>query len=144
MPAPDGSDGAASTNDVARRARILVVDDEPVLANALRYTLEEHDVQVANSVRDALALLEQGSFDVIVCDLLLPERSGMDLYEELLRRGNHDERRMIFMTGGAYTAEAQAFLADVPNPILDKPFRERVLRAAVEQVLGLHAALSLK
>jgi PAS domain S-box-containing protein len=106
------------------RARLLVVDDETVLATALgRALTPDFDVTVLGNGRDALRLLrDDPRFDVILCDLIMPELTGMDLFEELQRSHPALADRIIFMTGGTFTARARNFLAAVPNPALEKPF----------------------
>jgi two-component system cell cycle sensor histidine kinase/response regulator CckA len=107
-----------------RRARVLVVDDEPLVADMLQRTLAEaHDVKVATDAQTALDFLLSGeTFDIIFCDLLMPRMSGMDLYEALRARFPGIEERIVFMTGGAFTERAAQFLATVPNRKLTKPF----------------------
>ncbi len=106
--------------------RILVVDDEPLVAKALTRVLRGNQITVAASGEAALAALASASFDVVFCDLMMPGMSGMDLFERV-----RPEQRpsFIFTTGGAFTPRAQQFLASVPNRRLDKPFDpKRVLR----------------
>jgi len=115
------------------RTRLLVVDDEPLVADMLfRALSDEHDVTVTTDARTALDyLLGGGEYDLIFCDLLMPKMSGMDLYEELRSKRPGLEERMVFMTGGAFTERAAQFLSVVPNPKMSKPFDlteiERVL-----------------
>ena len=82
--------------------------------------------------RDALARIAAGEqFDVILCDLMMPEMNGMEVYDQLspaLRQ------RVIFVTGGAFTPQARAFLAATRHPHIDKPFSEEQLRRAIERV----------
>jgi PAS domain S-box-containing protein len=111
------------------RPRLLIVDDEPALLRALSHELErDHLVTTATSGRAALALLSRAAFDVILCDLMMPEMTGMDLYAELRRAGEGVEERMVFMTGGAFTAAARGFLEATSNPCVEKPFRMESLR----------------
>jgi PAS domain S-box-containing protein len=125
VPAPD-----------ARRARILVVDDElPVATMMSRVLEEEHDVEVATSAEYALELLEQQRFDVMFCDLLMPAMTGMDFHAEVMRRFPGQEQRIVFMSGGAFTARATRFLARVQNPRLEKPFDLRAVRAIVRELM---------
>jgi PAS domain S-box-containing protein len=121
----------------AIRARILIIDDEPALASALRGLIEEHhDVVVVSSGRGALALLEKDrAFDLVLCDLMMVDLTGMDLYDHLRRVPPELSDRIIFMTGGAFTPRARAFLERVPNRCLEKPFRiDNVLSLIEEQV----------
>ena len=124
-----------------RRGRILVVDDEPRMGKALQRLLApSHDVAVAQSAREALALVEGGSrFDVVLCDLMMPGMSGMDLHAELARSAPEVAARMVFMTGGAYTASAQRFLETVPNRRLEKPFKPEVLEALIAEMVSAGA-----
>jgi CheY-like chemotaxis protein len=128
--------GAASRSPKTPRSRgrILVIDDEPVLASALGRTLEtDFDVTVLSSGQEALRRLKEDQpFDVILCDLLMPGLTGMDLYEELSQSSPRIAERMIFMTGGTFTARARDFLAAVPNPALDKPFDLSMLHALLK------------
>jgi PAS domain S-box-containing protein len=120
------------------RARILVVDDEPMILKSVRRTLEPHEVVEFTSARKALAALRAGErFDVIVCDLMMPEMTGMELYQALLELAPDQAQRMIFVTGGAFTARARAFLDEVENPRVDKPLDAANLRALIsERVRG--------
>jgi signal transduction histidine kinase len=112
----------AEREAIARR-RVLIVDDEPRVAEALAAALEGHDVELAASGREALSRLGGGtSFDIVFCDLLMPEVSGMDLYRELVRSRPALARRVVFMTAGAFTQGARDFLAAVPNACIEKPF----------------------
>jgi PAS domain S-box-containing protein len=106
------------------RARVLVVDDEPLVADMLRRTLSDgHDVTVATDARTALDFVLSGAeFDLIFCDLLMPRMSGMDLYTALKAERPGVEERIVFMTGGAFTERAAQFLATVPNRKMSKPF----------------------
>jgi CheY-like chemotaxis protein len=112
------------------RARILVVDDEPYVTRALQRSLTpEHEVSTVNGARAALKLLEQGSrFDLILCDVMMPGMTGMDLYAELSRSAPDQAQRIVFMTGGAFTPRALSFLQEVSNPKLSKPLDLRQLR----------------
>jgi CheY-like chemotaxis protein len=86
------------------------------------------------SAREALELIAANqSFDVILSDLMMPETSGMQLYEELLRVSPALAERVVFMTGGAFTGAAHAFLDRVSNECLEKPFSESTVRAVIER-----------
>jgi PAS domain S-box-containing protein len=116
------------------RARVLVVDDEQPVANTMRELLAvHHEVVVATSGREALALIRSGAdFDVIFCDLMMPGMSGVDLYHQLRQQRPGLERKMVFMTGGAFTTRAAEFLTTVDNRRIEKPFSlgllERIAR----------------
>lgn len=118
---------------IARALRVLVVDDEPQVGKAVhRMLCGEHQVTVVRSGPEAQQLLDNQLFDVIVCDLMMPEFSGMDLHGHL--EGSRPElaRRMVFMTGGASTEQALNFLFRVENVCLGKPFKVAELRRALQ------------
>ena len=87
-----------------RPARVLVVDDDRVLGNAFRMTLSrDFDVRVVSSGAEALQVLaDDGTFDFIFCDLMMPEMSGMDVFGELSRRQPEVAAKVLFMTGGIF------------------------------------------
>ncbi|MEW5847815.1 MAG: response regulator [Myxococcota bacterium] len=118
-----------------RRGRVLIIDDEPMMGHTIRRTLSpEHDVRVTLGARDALELITKGErFDVILCDLMMPEVTGMDLHAEFLRAAPEQAGRMIFLTGGAFTPRARTFLDQVANQRLEKPFDAQHLRAIVNE-----------
>ena len=115
-----------------RRGRVLVIDDDEALGRAIVRVLDEHDVVVIRRAREALAILERGdAFDVILCDVMMPEMTGMELYFELARRVPDVLDRLVFMTGGTFTQAAGGFLDTVPNPFLEKPFPPDTIRSLI-------------
>ncbi|MEO8335286.1 MAG: response regulator, partial [bacterium] len=74
-------------------------------------------------------------FDLILCDLMMPEMTGMDLHRELMVIAPDQANKMIFLTGGAFTAGARAFLAEPPKEYIEKPFESSNLRAIVQRYL---------
>jgi len=118
-PAPEPVKG------VPVRARILLIDDNVNLGRVMVDALsgEQHHAEVARSGREAVEKLSAGAqFDVVFCDLMMKDMSGMDVYEELKRVRPGAENALVFMTGGAFTEPARKFLASVPNPWIQKPF----------------------
>ena len=117
----------------AHAARILLIDDEVALGRSLCALLSgDHEVVPVTCARDALAKLSGGErFDVILCDLMMPDVSGIDLYNQI---ASAHRERVVFMTGGAFTPQAREFLARCDRPRLDKPFSEHELRVAIERV----------
>ncbi len=88
--------------EMGRRGRILVVDDEQVLARALGRVLRDHQLVVLDSADEALRLIEGGErYDVILCDLMMPVMTGMELHDALSRFAPDQANAMVFMTGGA-------------------------------------------
>jgi PAS domain S-box-containing protein len=120
-----------------RRGRILVVDDEELVLRSVRRILsQEHDVLAMISAADALALCAGGEkFDLILCDLMMPDMTGMDFHRELSLVSSEQADRMIFITGGAFTEKARAFLSETPKEHLEKPFFSANLRAIVQRYL---------
>lgn len=119
----------------ARRS-VLVVDDEVRLLRSIQLLLrDQHDVQITSRAEDALALVEQGArFDVILCDLQMPNMSGMELSERLLALDPETRERLVFLTGGAVTGEARAFLEVTSHRVLTKPVPVAVLFDVVDGV----------
>jgi signal transduction histidine kinase/ActR/RegA family two-component response regulator len=119
------------------RARVLVVDDDPLVLNAVRRTLvREHDVVGETSGRAALARIEAGeAFDLVLCDLMMPEMGGAELHAALATLRPELAARTAFLTGGAFTAAGQRFLDSVPNPCIEKPFDPDALRARLRRLL---------
>jgi signal transduction histidine kinase len=120
-----------------RGGRVLVVDDEQMLCNAIERILgADHHVTTVTSAREALSRLGAGErFDLILCDLMMPEMTGMDLYDELRQSMADQAEKFIFMSGGAFTDNARAFLARSCNEVIDKPFKTAGLRQVVHRFL---------
>jgi CheY-like chemotaxis protein len=141
LPAQDP--GAAPAPE---RGRVLVVDDDALVSGAIRRTLSrENDVEVLVSARQALARLNSADsrYDVVLCDLMMPEMTGMDLYDALVKAAPHVARRVVFITGGAFTPSARTFLERVENPRVEKPFDPETLRALVRtEVARVRSAAS--
>ena len=117
------------------RARVLVIDDEPAILRAFRRVLYAHDVTVANSGPEAMQKLAEGAaFDVIFCDVMMPEMSGVEVYQRIRECHPGQEHQLVFMTGGAFTEPAAHFVESVENRMLKKPFAGSSLRALVATV----------
>jgi CheY-like chemotaxis protein len=110
-----------------------MIDDEAAVGRALRLLLSpEHDVIAVTRAQDGLARLVKGEpFDVIICDLMMPEMSGIEFYRQLVQTAPSYARRVVFMTGGAFTSDARDFLSTVGAVSLAKPFTEQELRAVI-------------
>ena len=118
--------------------RILVVDDESSIQQLLTGVLEMdgHTVQLASNGRDALALVQQQQFDLIITDMKMPVMGGADLYAGLRDAGNALANRVIFITGDTVAPDTRRFLQGVDNAVLAKPFRLRDVREAVRAALS--------
>jgi CheY-like chemotaxis protein len=116
-----------------RTVRILVVDDDDLVRKALRRALKGYEVTLLSSAKEAAQAIGRGDrFDLIICDLMMPEVTGMDLHEEISRLAPAMAAQMIFLTGGAVTTQARAFVAAVANRVIEKPFDVGALRSLVE------------
>jgi len=122
----------------SKRGRVLIVDDEAPLCLILRRLLgDTHDVTTLTSAREAAARITKGErYDVILSDLMMPGMSGMDLHAELSRVAPDQATRMVFITGGAFTPRATAFIASVPNRFIEKPFDAKMLLSLLRELLG--------
>jgi CheY-like chemotaxis protein len=123
---------------VARDVRVLVVDDEEILGRALARALCDFDVVVLGSAVEALDRVRAGeTFDIILCDVMMPVMAGDDFYERVVLVAPELAKRIVFMTGGA-SESATAFLAKVPNRVIEKPFELKSLRAMIQDLSVAH------
>jgi PAS domain S-box-containing protein len=103
--------------------KILVIDDEELIGAAMQAALPAgQEVEVVTSTEEALDRALSGHHDLILCDLMMPGMTGMDLFEQVKRRAPERARRFVFMTGGAFTRRASEFLAEGDLPCIAKPF----------------------
>jgi len=132
---------ASMRPEANHRASVLIVDDDVVLAKTLCRVLQGQDVIVVTNGREAFELLRTGRlFDVILCDLMMPVMTGMELHAKITENLPHLVESMIFITGGAFTPATRAFLDQVSNECLEKPFDARNLRALVQRAARKRAA----
>lgn len=120
-----------------QRSSVLVVDDEPLILKVVGQILGvEHDVTCEGSAKAALERVRNGQrFDLILCDLMMPAFTGIDLYDALLELDSDQARTMLFLTGGAFTPRAEAFLGRIQNPTIEKPFNQATLVGRVREFL---------
>jgi len=119
------------------RARVLAVDDEPIVLELLAQFLRSdgHEVAVAGSVEEALAVVERGDFDVVLSDWRMPGLGGQQLYERLCARRADYRGRIVFMTGDAVSSEVGRLALADGNAVLHKPFTLDSIRAAIARAL---------
>jgi PAS domain S-box-containing protein len=119
------------------RGRILVVDDEPAILDIIARLLgREHEVVTAASGQAARVVLEKdASFDVILCDLMMPEMTGMDLHAWLAKHNPALAAQMVFVTGGVFTPRATEYLASVGSLKIEKPFDAASLKKLVAKLV---------
>jgi signal transduction histidine kinase len=145
-PATLPSPGAAlSAVPKSSRLRVLVVEDEQLVANAVKRMLaRDHEVTLVDRGSEALNLLATGhQFDAIVCDLMMPNMTGMQLYAEVERLHPGVLDRFLFMTGGAFSADADGFLQRLSSGPLVKPFQPRELLEAIDRIVRVAGAASV-
>ncbi|HVU00985.1 MAG TPA: response regulator [Polyangiaceae bacterium] len=120
--APDDEPASSEEDEAAPgRLRILVVDDEPLVAKSLRRALRGHQVTVAHSGAEALELLRDGSYDRVLCDVMMPGLSGPDVYRALEAEGRLGSLGFVFVTGGAFSADVAEAVRSTGARVLKKP-----------------------
>lgn len=118
------------------RGRILIIDDEALVREVLVGMLRDHETVVAASGTEGRSILvEDSEFDVILCDLMMPGLSGMDLFTWLKERDPGAAKRVVLITGGAFTPKTQEFLTAFNPPTLNKPFDAASLRAKIATLI---------
>jgi two-component system chemotaxis response regulator CheY len=120
------------------QARILLVDDDPLIAELVvdMLGMDGHEVDTAANGIEALEKLQGQRYDLIVTDLHMPKMDGSGFYRELLQRQAHPSMKIIFLTGTTGGSEEQRFIAENGLPLLLKPFNMAQLMDLVHRVLN--------
>jgi CheY-like chemotaxis protein len=134
----------AASGTGQRVARVLVVDDEPLVADAIRLVLsDEFDVTSTTDPADALArLTSDDSYDVILCDVMMPAMNGVELRNRVHAANPELASRFVLMTGGILLSNLRQMLESVPNLVFTKPFDFAGLRDLIRRLTLAHAAKS--
>lgn len=137
--APPVAVDAASPTPVAAvdedGCRVLVIDDEPLISTMVRRILgEKFEVVTAVSGLDGLQVALEGAFGAVVCDVMMPDMSGPEIYRRLVDADATSAGRFAFMTGGVFTAAEKAFLEGTGVPVLMKPFTRAELLEAIAHI----------
>jgi CheY-like chemotaxis protein len=134
----------AASGTSQRVARVLVVDDEPLVAEAIRLVLsDEFDVTSTTDPADALARLTlDDSYDVILCDVMMPTMNGVELRNRVHAANPELASRIVLMTGGILMSKLRQMLEGVPNLVFTKPFDFAGLRDLVRRLTLTDAAKS--
>ncbi len=138
---PDAPLARATASEAkGSRGRLLLIDDEPLLLAALSRTLApEHEVEGLSGARPALERLRAGErYSLILCDVMMPEMTGLELYVTLVREVPEQAERMVFLTGGAFSEASRASLEASRRPCVDKPFEPEALRGRIHELLEAH------
>lgn len=120
------------------RVRVLVVEDEPTVAQLVADVLEGegHEVETVLDSREGLERARRNVYDLLMCDLRMPRLDGRGLYEALLQSGIDLRGRVIFITGDTLSPRTLDFLEQNNLPYVAKPFLVEELKAAVNRVLS--------
>jgi CheY-like chemotaxis protein len=120
------------------RSRLLVIDDDREVRNTIADTLrfDGHDVQTASDGREGLALVSRNPYDLIFCDLRMPQMDGRAFYETIQREYPRVLKRLVFVTAQAHSFEYAAFLRESGIPLLEKPVTFQQLRKMVDRMVG--------
>jgi CheY-like chemotaxis protein len=122
------------------RRRILVVDDDEMIAEAIQCVLDAYETEIACDGGSALERLRNGpDFDLILCDLMMPLMTGMELYDALESELPELVSRIVFMSGSAYTADAREFVKRHQSRFIEKPFDCQTLRSCVDAFFAKEA-----
>ena len=119
-------------------SRILIVDDEVVLGSAVgRILQKDYEVMVVDSGRKGLELvLGQNQFDVVLCDIMMPDVTGMDIHDTLGKQNPAMLDKFIFISGGAFTERTRAFIQTIPErQLISKPFEMSTIKNAIRTLL---------
>lgn len=121
-----------------KRARVLIIDDEPNIGRSLARALSrDHDVTVLTDAHEALRRLTDGFYyDIVLCDLMMPDMTGVDLYTEVNKILPEMAQRMLFLTGGAFTPSIRDFAQRMAARCLTKPFNMEEIRRRVTDCRG--------
>jgi signal transduction histidine kinase/ActR/RegA family two-component response regulator len=119
------------------RGLVLVVDDDPMVCKSLSRLLQsQHDVESLTSPRDALARIRSGEvFDAILCDVMMPEMSGVEFYQELAIHAPSQAAKVVFVSGGVFSEEARSFLDSGKHRVIEKPVKSQIVFKALAAVL---------
>ncbi|MEO6951597.1 MAG: PAS domain S-box protein [Polyangia bacterium] len=119
------------------RATVLIIDDDRLVAKTLARVLCEHECTIVTDPREAHELiLSRDPYDVILSDLMMPDMTGMQLHAALVAERPEAAERMVFISGGAFTAAARDFLGRVTNHRIEKPFDPGAVRLLVRSLIA--------
>jgi signal transduction histidine kinase/FixJ family two-component response regulator len=132
-----GKPPAANRSAVSSRGRVLVVEDEPTVAQLIVDVLREegHQVDAMLDSQEGLTQLARNEYDLVICDLRMPRLDGPAFYEALVRAGSPVANRIIFITGDTLAPRTLEFLEPNGLPYLAKPFLVEELKIAVNRML---------
>lgn len=115
------------------RQRVLIIDDDRDVVTSLARALGDCDVTTAMGAGAAIELLDTSTFDFVLCDVMMPDLTGVDVYLHVAARDQRAADAIVFMTGGVYQERERAFLERIDNLILRKPINPHHLRRMIER-----------
>lgn len=125
------------------RARILALDDEIPILTILKRILVEHDVTVSYRGADAMDKARQEPpFDIIFCDLNMPEQNGEEFFLELLGQRPDYEGKIFFMSGGGFVPKSPRFIAYLKEHSIEKPLDLKGLRTLIQTTMKKAQAMT--
>jgi len=126
---PEQDEVARSSIRALKNRRLLVVDDDVLVARTLARQLSGHHVEVVSSGQAALERLSTGksNFDLVLCDLMMPDMTGMEVYEAVEEKCPALAERFVFISGGGVTERSRKFLEAHADRVLPKPIDNRQL-----------------
>ena len=120
------------------RKRVLIVDDEELVLRSLKRMLRKgYDVDISTTGKQALNLITNNDYDAIVCDIMMPQMSGVALFQKLKEIKPEACDRIMFISAGTFTDKTKASTTETERPVLGKPVRKDDLRAAVAALCEL-------
>jgi CheY-like chemotaxis protein len=140
MAAPSAEHRVPVQVAAARTLRILVVDDDANVAKALCRRLRDHQVSMAGSGAEAIALCQANDYDLVLCDVMMPNLSGADVHQRLGALRPEVVPRIVFVTGGTFTPHITEFIERVPNRVLEKPVDREMLAGVIAEFQRRSAA----
>jgi len=126
-----------TVGDTQESARVLIVDDDMLILRVVSRMLKEHAVTTTQSGAEAVELILRERPQLVLCDVMMPEVDGSQVYAQVLERDEDLAGRMVFMTGGVFEAEIQGFLDGIPNLVIDKPVRAKLVNALAREASAL-------
>jgi two-component system NtrC family sensor kinase len=129
-----GPQDPRARSSAAGGLRILVVDDDLNVARALCRRLRGHQVEVTGSGAQAVELCLANDYDLILCDVMMPNLSGAGVHRRLSSLRPDVVPRIVFVTGGMFTTEVTQLMAGVTNRVLEKPVDRELLAEVISAV----------
>ena len=128
----------AAQASLAHGERILIIDDEFNIRHVFERILQRQGYQVHTAVsgREALEYIRTTSYDLILCDIQMPDMNGMQLYATLQQQHPNLLPRIVFISGDTVDAHTRQFLQEVSSPVLHKPFSVEQLVSEVARYLS--------